>query len=352
MDLKNLEAVAEAMVIPGKGILAADESTGTIGSRLSQINTESSSETRNAYRDLLFSADGIEEYISGVIMYDETLRQSSLSDGKPYPEYLSEKGILPGIKVDTGAHDLPGSEGEKITQGLDGLNDRLKEYRGMGARFAKWRAVINITEDNPSGYCISTNAHALARYAGLCQANDIVPIVEPEILMDGDHDIDDSFVVTEEVLHTVFFELYSQGVQYEQMILKPNMVLSGYDANDRAGIDEVADATLQCFLRTVPAAVPGIAFLSGGQSDEDATAHLNRMNQILGENKPWNLSFSYGRALQQPALKAWLGKSENVTAAQDALINRAKLNSLATVGKYSTDTVSYTHLTLPTTPYV
>ena len=337
MDLKNLEAVAEAMVIPGKGILAADESTGTIGSRLSQINTESSSETRNAYRDLLFSADGIEEYISGVIMYDETLRQSSLSDGKPYPEYLSEKGILPGIKVDTGAHDLPGSEGEKITQGLDGLNDRLKEYRGMGARFAKWRAVINITEDNPSGYCISTNAHALARYAGLCQANDIVPIVEPEILMDGDHDIDDSFVVTEEVLHTVFFELYSQGVQYEQMILKPNMVLSGYDANDRAGIDEVADATLQCFLRTVPAAVPGIAFLSGGQSDEDATAHLNRMNQILGENKPWNLSFSYGRALQHPALKAWLGKSENVTAAQDALINRAKLNSLATVGKYSTD---------------
>ena len=337
MDLKNLEAVAEAMVIPGKGILAADESTGTIGSRLSQINTESSSETRNAYRDLLFSADGIEEYISGVIMYDETLRQSSLSDGKPYPEYLSEKGILPGIKVDTGAHDLPGSEGEKITQGLDGLNDRLKEYRGMGARFAKWRAVINITEDNPSGYCISTNAHALARYAGLCQANDIVPIVEPEILMDGDHDIDDSFVVTEEVLHTVFFELYSQGVQYEQMILKPNMVLSGYDANDRAGIDEVADATLQCFLRTVPAAVPGIAFLSGGQSDEDATAHLNRMNQILGENKPWNLSFSYGRALQQPAIKAWLGKSENVTAAQDALINRAKLNSLATVGKYSTD---------------
>ena len=337
MDLKNLEAVAEAMVIPGKGILAADESTGTIGSRLSQINTESSSETRNAYRDLLFSADGIEEYISGVIMYDETLRQSSLSDGKPYPEYLSEKGILPGIKVDTGAHDLPGSEGEKITQGLDGLNDRLKEYRGMCARFAKWRAVINITEDNPSGYCISTNAHALARYAGLCQANDIVPIVEPEILMDGDHDIDDSFVVTEEVLHTVFFELYSQGVQYEQMILKPNMVLSGYDANDRAGIDEVADATLQCFLRTVPAAVPGIAFLSGGQSDEDATAHLNRMNQILGENKPWNLSFSYGRALQQPALKAWLGKSENVTAAQDALINRAKLNSLATVGKYSTD---------------
>ena len=337
MDLKNLEAVAKAMVLPGKGILAADESTETISSRLSQINTESSFETRNAYRDLLFSAEGIEEYISGVIMYDETFRQSSIADGKPYPEYLMDKGIIPGIKVDTGAHDLSGSEGEKITQGLDGLDDRLKEYRKMGARFAKWRAVINITEDNPSGYCISTNAHALARYAGLCQANDIVPIVEPEILMDGGHDIDDSFVVTEEVLHTVFFELYSQGVQYEQMILKPNMVLSGYDANDRASVDEVADATLQCFARTVPAAVPGIAFLSGGQSDEDATSHLNRMNQILDENKPWNLSFSYGRALQQPAIKTWLGKSENVTAAQDALINRAKLNSLATVGKYSTD---------------
>lgn len=337
MDLKKLEEVAEAMVLPGKGILAADESTGTISSRLSQINTKSSFETRNAYRDLLFSAEGIEEYISGVIMYDETFRQSSIADGKPYPEYLMDKGILPGIKVDTGAHDLSGSEGEKITQGLDGLDDRLKEYRKMGARFAKWRAVINITEDNPSGYCISTNAHALARYAGLCQANDIVPIVEPEILMDGSHDIDDSFVVTEEVLHTVFFELYSQGVQYEQMILKPNMVLSGYDANDRASVDEVADATLQCFARTVPAAVPGIAFLSGGQSDEDATSHLNRMNQILDENKPWNLSFSYGRALQQPAIKTWLGKSENVTAAQDALINRAKLNSLATVGKYSTD---------------
>ena len=337
MDLKKLEEVAEAMVLPGKGILAADESTGTISSRLSQINTESSFETRNAYRDLLFSAEGIEEYISGVIMYDETFRQSSIADGKPYPEYLMDKGILPGIKVDTGAHDLSGSEGEKITQGLDGLDDRLKEYRKMGARFAKWRAVINITEDNPSGYCISTNAHALARYAGLCQANDIVPIVEPEILMDGSHDIDDSFVVTEEVLHTVFFELYSQGVQYEQMILKPNMVLSGYDANDRASVDEVADATLQCFARTVPAAVPGVAFLSGGQSDEDATSHLNRMNQILDENKPWNLSFSYGRALQQPAIKTWLGKSENVTAAQDALINRAKLNSLATVGKYSTD---------------
>ena len=335
LKLDSLEAVAEAMTAPGKGILAADESTGTIGNRFSQINTESTFENRNVYRDLLFSADGMEDYISGVILYDETLRQSSLSDNVPYPGYLANKSVVPGIKVDMGAHDLSGSEGEKITNGLDGLDERLSEYRELGARFAKWRAVINITDDNPSGYCISTNAHALARYAALCQSNDIVPIVEPEILMDGTHDIDDSFVVTEEVLHTVFSELYSQGVSFEQMVLKPNMVLSGYDGNNRASIDEVANATLQCFFRTVPAAVPGIAFLSGGQSDEDATAHLNRMNQILGENKIWNLTFSYGRALQQSALKAWQGKSENVKAAQDAFINRAKLNSLATTGDYS-----------------
>ncbi len=337
LNLKSLEAVAEAMVAPGKGILAADESTGTIGKRLAQVNTENTAENRNAYRDLLFSADGIEKYISGVIMYDETLHQSSLADGTAYTEYLAAKGMIPGIKVDTGAHDLAGSEGEKVTSGLDGLDDRLKEYRQMGARFSKWRAVINITEDNPSGYCISANAHALARYAALCQKNDLVPIVEPEILMEGDHDIDDSFVVTEEVLHTVFFELYSQGVNYEQMVLKPNMVLSGYDGSDRAGVDEVADATLQCLARTVPAAVPGIAFLSGGQSDEDATAHLNRMNQIVNGNKPWNLSFSYGRALQQPALKAWMGKAENVGAAQMALLKRAKLNGLATMGEYSSE---------------
>lgn len=337
LNLKSLEAVAEAMVAPGKGILAADESTGTIGKRLAQVNTENTAENRNAYRDLLFSADGIEKYISGVIMYDETLHQSSLADGTAYTEYLAAKGMIPGIKVDTGAHDLAGSEGEKVTSGLDGLDNRLKEYRQMGARFSKWRAVINITEDNPSGYCISANAHALARYAALCQKNDLVPIVEPEILMEGDQDIDDSFVVTEEVLHTVFFELYSQGVNYEQMVLKPNMVLSGYDGSDRAGVDEVADATLQCLARTVPAAVPGIAFLSGGQSDENATAHLNRMNQFVNGNKPWNLSFSYGRALQQPALKAWMGKAENVGAAQMALLKRAKLNGLATMGEYSSE---------------
>ena len=337
LNLDNMNDVAEAMTASGKGILAADESTGTIGKRLDQINTESTEQTRNAYRDLLFTADGLDQYISGVIMYDETFHQSSLDGGVVYPEYLASKGIIPGIKVDAGAHNLSGSEDEKITLGLDGLDERLSEYRKLGARFAKWRAVINITELNPSDYCIKANAHALARYAALCQSNDVVPIVEPEILMDGDHDIEDSFVVTEEVLHTVFDELYTQGVQYEEMVLKPNMVLSGYGANDRAGVDEVASATVQCFLRSVPAAVPGIAFLSGGQSDEDATAHLNAMNQILGDNKPWHLSFSYGRALQQPALKAWQGSGDNISNAQEALMKRAKLNSLATQGKYSTD---------------
>ena len=337
LNLDNMNDVAEAMTASGKGILAADESTGTIGKRLDQINTESTEQTRNAYRDLLFTADGLDQYISGVIMYDETFHQSSLSGSVVYPEYLASKGIIPGIKVDAGAHNLSGSEDEKITLGLDGLDERLSNYRKLGARFAKWRAVINITELNPSDYCIKANAHALARYAALCQSNDVVPIVEPEILMDGDHDIEDSFVVTEEVLHTVFDELYTQGVKYEEMVLKPNMVLSGYGANDRAGVDEVASATVQCFLRSVPAAVPGIAFLSGGQSDEDATAHLNAMNQILGDNKPWHLSFSYGRALQQPALKAWQGSGDNISNAQEALMKRAKLNSLATQGKYSTD---------------
>tara|TARA_B100000614_G_scaffold87958_1_gene79464 strand:+ start:4263 stop:5267 length:1005 start_codon:yes stop_codon:yes gene_type:complete len=332
-----MNEVAEAMVVPGKGILAADESTGTIGKRFDQINTESTEQTRNAYRDLLFSSRDVQEYISGVIMYDETFHQSSLKDGVLYPEYLASLGIIPGIKVDTGAHNLAGTDGEKVTSGLDGLDERLAEYRKLGARFAKWRGVINITDLNPSDYCINTNAHALARYAALCQSNDIVPIVEPEILMDGNHDIEDSFVVTEEVLHTVFSELYKQGVQFEEMILKPNMVLSGYDADNRAGVDEVASATVQCFLRSVPAAVPGIAFLSGGQSDEDATAHLNAMNQILGDSKPWNLSFSYGRALQQPALKAWQGKDENISRAQEAFLKRAKLNSLASLGKYSID---------------
>ena len=333
LNLDSLEAVAEAMTAPGKGILAADESTGTIGSRFSQINTESTFESRNAYRDLLFSAEGMENYISGVILYDETLRQSSLKDNLIYPEYLMNKGVVPGIKVDMGAHALPKSDGEKITSGLDGLDERLKEYRKLGARFAKWRAVINITDDNPSGHCISANAHALARYAALCQSNDIVPIDEPEILMDGTHDIDDSFVVTEEVLHRVFFELYSQGASLEQMVLKPNMVLSGYDTNDRASVDEVANATLQCFFRSVPAAVPGIAFLSGGQPEQEATNNLNSINKINDTN--FLITYSYGRALQQSALKTWSKEMTNIKAVHDVFNQRAKMNGLASKGEWS-----------------
>ena len=317
-------------------ILAADESTGTIGKRFDQINTESTEQTRNAYRDLLFSSEGLENYISGVIMYDETLRQSTIKDNILYPEYLASLGIIPGIKVDAGAHPLAGTEDEKVTSGLDGLDDRLKEYRELGARFAKWRAVINISSSNPSDYCIQTNAHALARYAALCQSNDITA-GEPEILMDGEHDIEDSFVVTEEVLRTVFNELYTQGVEFEEMVLKPNMVLSGYEAKERADVDEVASATVQCFFEKCSRCSTWHSILSGGQSDEDATAHLNAMNQILGDNKPWSLSFSYGRALQQPALKAWQGKSENTFKAQEAFLKRAKLNGLATLGKYSSD---------------
>ena len=243
--------------------------------------------------------------------------------------------MIPGIKVDAGAKHLSGTDNEKVTEGLDGLDDRLKEYYSLGARFAKWRAVITISDSEPSGTCISANAHALARYASLCQKNGIVPIVEPEILMDGDHPIEDSFFISEEVLHTVFYELYGQNVELEGMVLKPNMVLSGYNCPDQASVEQVAELTVTVFKRSVPSAVPGIAFLSGGQSDEHATAHLNAMNQLLGDNSPWNLTFSYGRALQAPALKTWAGKNENISDAQEAFYKRAKLNSLATKGDYS-----------------
>jgi fructose-bisphosphate aldolase class I len=337
MAMNTLSDVAQAMVTPGKGILAADESTPTIKKRFDLINVVSTDQTRNAYRDLLFTAEGIEKYISGVILFDETLRQSTLSDGIPYPEFLTGLGIIPGIKVDKGAKPLAGVEGEKITEGLDGLSDRLKEYYKLGARFAKWRAVLTISDEFPSSNCISTNAHTLARYAASCQEENLVPIVEPEILMDGTHSIDESFLITEEVLHSVFYELYLQGVIFEEMILKPNMVLSGYAADNQAGIKEVAELTVVALKRAVPAAVPGIAFLSGGQSDEAATAHLNAMNQLLMDHKPWNLTFSYGRALQAPVLKAWKGKDENSKLAQDALIKRAKFNSLATQGKYNSN---------------
>ena len=337
MSWNSLPEIANGMVEKGRGILAADESTPTCTKRFDSIGVDSTEANRNAYRDMLFTTSGMEEFISGVILFDETLRQSTLKDGTPFPEYLSNLNVIPGIKVDKGAHSLPGTEGEKVTEGLDGLDARLKEYYELGARFAKWRAVITINESEPSSSCVAANAHALARYAALCQENGIVPIVEPEILMDGSHTIEDSFIVTEEVLHSVFYELYGQNVLLEGMILKPNMVLSGYKCSEQASVDEVAEMTVTVLKRCVPSAVPGIAFLSGGQSNEDATAHLNSMNKILDNNSPWNLTYSYGRALQAPALDAWLGKEENVPAAQDAFYKRAKLNSLATKGDYSAD---------------
>ena len=337
MSWNSLPEIANAMVEKGRGILAADESTPTCTKRFDSIGVDSTEANRNAYRDMLFTTPDMEEFISGVILFDETLRQSTLKDGTPFPEYLTNLNVIPGIKVDKGAHPLSGTEGEKVTEGLDGLDARLKEYYELGARFAKWRAVITINESEPSGTCVTANAHALARYAALCQENGIVPIVEPEILMDGSHTAEDSFVVTEEVLHSVFYELYGQNVLLEGMILKPNMVLSGYKCSEQASVDDVAEMTVTVLKRCVPSAVPGIAFLSGGQSNEDATAHLNSMNKILDNNSPWNLTYSYGRALQAPALDAWLGKEENVSAAQDAFYKRAKLNSLATKGDYSED---------------
>jgi len=337
MSWNSLPEIANTMVEKGRGILAADESTPTCTKRFDSIGVDSTEANRNAYRDMLFTTSGMEEFISGVILFDETIRQSTVKDGTPFPEYLTNLNVIPGIKVDKGAHPLPGTEGEKVTEGLDGLDARLKEYFELGARFAKWRAVITISETEPSSTCVAANAHALARYAALCQENGIVPIVEPEILMDGSHTIEDSFVVTEEVLHSVFYELYGQNVLLEGMVLKPNMVLSGYKCSEQASIDEVAEMTVTVLKRCVPSAVPGIAFLSGGQSNENATAHLNSMNKILGNHNPWNLTYSYGRALQAPSLNAWRGKEENVPVAQDAFYKRAKLNSLATKGDYSSD---------------
>jgi fructose-bisphosphate aldolase class I len=328
----DLHATAKALVAEGKGILAADESDSTIKKRFDSIGVESTEENRRGYRDLLFTTDGVEEFISGVILFDETIRQSS-SDGTPFPSLLQSKGIIPGIKVDKGAKPLALTDGETVTEGLDGLRARLEEYRGLGARFAKWRATYSIAGDKPSEYCIWTNAHALARYAALCQEAGLVPIVEPEVLMDGTHTIERAYHVTSRVLGAVYTELFDQRVDVEGTLLKPNMVLSGYDASDRAEPEEVAEWTMRCFYKHVPAAVPGIVFLSGGQSDEDATVHLNEMNK-RGPH-PWQLSFSYGRALQAPTLKAWLGKEENVEAAQRAYYHRAKMNGAARTGMYA-----------------
>jgi len=320
------------MVAPGKGVLAADESSGTITKRFQAIGVESTFDSRRAYRETLLTTPGLEEFVSGVILYDETIRQST-ADGTPFPTLLADLGILPGIKVDTGAMDLAGAPGEKVTEGLDGLRGRIAEYVGLGARFAKWRAVITIGDHIPSDYCIEANAHALARYAALCQEGGLVPIVEPEVLMDADNDIDRCSEVTERTQHAVFAALYRHRVDYGGMVLKPNMVISGKKCATQAGVEEVATRTLQCLRRTVPSAVPGIAFLSGGQSAPVATAHLNAMN-AMGPH-PWTLSFSYGRALQDPALVAWSGEETNVKAGQEALYHRSKLNSLATSAGYT-----------------
>ncbi len=335
MDLETLHATARALVAPGKGILAADESSGTIKKRFDSIQVESTQESRRSYRDLLFSTEGAEEFVSGVILFDETIRQAS-ADGTPFPETLARRGIIPGIKVDAGAKPLAlGADGETVTEGLDGLRERLGEYRALGARFAKWRATYTITDELPSRRAVDVNAHALARYAALCQEAGIVPIVEPEVLMDGTHTIERSRAVTAGVLQALYAELYAQGVALPGTLLKPNMVLSGYECPTQAPDDVVADHTLECFLAVVPAAVPGIVFLSGGQSDTQATARLNEMNR-RGPH-PWELSFSYGRALQAPALKAWKGDVANAEAAQRAYWHRARMNSLARSGRYSPD---------------
>jgi len=332
MSTQELETVARSMVAKGKGVLAADESMGTIKRRFDSIKIESNDHNRRAYRDMLFTTKGIEEAISGVILFDETIRTAAL-DGTPFPQLLSKKGIMPGIKVDKGPVDIPGFPGEVVTEGLDGLRARVKEYKELGAKFAKWRAVITIGDGIPTYTCLEANAHALARYAALCQEGGIVPIVEPEVLLDGSHTIERCQEVTEQTLKVTFNALFLQRIHLEGMILKPSMVVSGKDNPRQAGVEEVAERTLRCLKRTVPAAVPGIAFLSGGQSAESATEHLKAMNAMGPQ--PWQVSFSYARALQDPALKAWKGDAANVPAAQKIFYHRAKCNSAARSGQYN-----------------
>lgn len=334
MDEQRLVDTARAMVAPGRGILAADESTGTIKKRFDSISVESTEENRRAYRDMLFSTAGSEEFISGVILFEETLYQKT-ADGTPFVKLMNDRGMLPGIKVDKGAKPLAGAPGETVTEGLDGLRERLAEYGKAGARFAKWRGVITIGDGIPSDYCIDVNAHALARYAALCQEAGIVPIVEPEVLMDADNSIEVCEEVTARTLQAVFNALDTQRVLLEGMVLKPNMVISGKKCPVQADVATVATATVRTLKRYVPSAVPGIAFLSGGQSDELATAHLDAMNRI--GDLPWALTFSYGRALQAAALAAWGGRAENVEAAQKAYLHRARMNGLAAAGRYSAD---------------
>ena len=332
MSKQELESIAQAMVAKGKGILAADESMGTIKRRFDSIKIESSDNNRRAYREMLFTTKGVEEAISGVILFDETIRTSA-SDGTPFAQLLAKKGIMPGIKVDKGPVDIPGFPGEVVTEGLDGLRGRLKEYKELGAKFAKWRAVITIGDGIPTYTCLKANAHALARYAAFCQEAVIVPIVEPEVLLDGNHSIERCQDVSEDTLRVTFAQLAEHRVYLEGMILKPSMVVSGKDNPRQAGVEEVAERTIRCLKRTVPAAVPGIAFLSGGQSAVSATEHLNAMNKM--GPLPWQVSFSYARALQDPALKAWKGEAANVAEAQKIFYHRAKMNSAARSGSYT-----------------
>jgi fructose-bisphosphate aldolase class I len=331
MSIEQLADIARAMVAPGKGIIAIDESNATIAKRFESVGIPNSEEQRRAYRELLLTTPNLNQHISGAILFDETIRQSTRA-GVPFTKVMMDNGIIPGIKVDKGTHALAGFPGEVVTEGLDGLRDRLKEYAQLGARFAKWRAVINIGEDIPSGTCIEANSHALARYAALCQECGLVPMVEPEVLMDGDHDIETCYEVTEVTLRSLFDALYQQNVMLEGTILKASMVISGKGCEEQASVEEVAESTLICLKSTVPAILPGIVFLSGGQSDEDATAHLNAMNQ-LGPN-PWPLSFSYGRAMQSAALKIWSQDLvNNVGKAQDTVFARARDNGLAALGQ-------------------
>ena len=330
---EDLESVAATLVADGKGILAADESVATATRRFDTVGIRSTEQSRRAYREMLFTTSGAAEFISGAILYDETIRQKS-SGGTPLAEVLWSQGIVPGIKVDTGAEPLAGSPEETVTEGLDSLRNRLAEYHGMGARFAKWRAVIRIADKLPSVACVSANAHALARYAALCQEQHVVPIVEPEVLMNGGHSIERCEEATGAVLHAVFHALFEQGVSLESMLLKPSMVIAGKDCSRQASVQEVATATLRCLRRHVPAAVPGIVFLSGGQKDRLATVHLNAINRLPGP-KPWKLSFSYGRALQDAALEAWQGRDENLEAGQQAFYHRARCNGAANRGEYT-----------------
>ncbi|HKJ88190.1 MAG TPA: class I fructose-bisphosphate aldolase [Gammaproteobacteria bacterium] len=333
---EELKQTAQSMVANHKGVLAADESNNTATKRLKEVGIDSTEDSRRKYRQLLFTAPDIDNYISGVILYDETIRQAD-DNGKPFPELLKSRGIVPGIKVDTGAKPLAGSPEEKVTEGLDGLRERLAEYYNMGARFSKWRAVITIGDGMPTRQCIEANAHALARYAALCQENGLVPIVEPEVLINGSHDIETCEAVTEENLRTVFNELYRQNVMFEGTVLKTSMVISGLDAPNRAGVEEVADRTVQTLERVVPPALGGVVFLSGGQGDVEATQHLDVMNKKYKNRVPWRMTFSYARALQNPALGTWGSDMANTEAAQKAFAFRAKLNSLASEGEYSED---------------